>query len=97
MREPLELYGSERATYIHPVIKGWTLRVYREPRKHDDPDKPAIYVGLIHFGDILHCRIAVSSPEGRSEARAELNRRFEEWVYEYVARAPTGDPEPGQP
>ena len=94
----MELYGSDRALYIHPAIKGWILRVSREPRKPDDPpDKPATYVGLIHLGEVLHCRIVVSPPEGRNEARAEINRRFEEWVYEYVARAPSDDTEPGQP
>ena len=94
----MELYGRDSAVYTHPAIKGWTLHVSREPRKHDDPPgKPATYVGLFHFGEVLHCRIVVSSPEGRKEARAEINQRFEEWVYEYVARAPSSDSEPGQP
>jgi|KBSMisStandDraft_5_1062788.scaffolds.fasta_scaffold1825810_1 hypothetical protein len=95
----MELNGSDRALYIHPGIKGWTLRVFRAPRQHDDPpDKPATYVGLIYFGEVFHSRITIlSSSEGRSEARAELNRRFEEWVYEYVARPPSRDTEPGQP
>lgn len=94
----MELYGSGRALYIHTGIKGWTLRVSREPRKHDDPsDKPATFVGLIYFGEVLHGRIVLSFSEGRSEALAELNRRFEEWVYEYVARDHSGDTEPGEP
>ena len=94
----MELYGGDRAVIIHPAIKGWTLRVSREPTKHDDPpDKPPAFVGLIHFGDVFHCRIVAASPEGRTEARAELNRRFEEWVYEFVARDRSGDTEPADP
>ena len=90
----MELYGRGRALYSHPGLKGWTLRVSREPRK----DEVTTYVGLIYFGEVFHSRITIlSSSEGRSEARAELNRRFEEWVYEYVARPPSRDTEPGQP
>ena len=94
----MELFGRGRALYSHPGIKGWTVRVSREPRKHDDPpDKPATYVGLIHFGEVLHGRLVLSSAEGRSEALAELNRRFEEWVYDYVARDHSDGPVQGEP
>ena len=89
----MELYGRGRALYNHPGLKGWTLRVSREPRK----DEVTTYVGLIYFGEVFHCRIVVASPEGRSEALAELNRQFEDWVYEHVTREQSGDTEPGQP
>ncbi|RYH55906.1 MAG: hypothetical protein EON54_12410 [Alcaligenaceae bacterium] len=94
----MEHLDSERALYSHPGIKGWTLHLSREPPKPDDPlDNPITYVGSIHFGEVLHCRLVLSTLEGPSEARAELNRRFEEWVYEYAARKHLSDTERGQP
>lgn len=88
----MEPYGDYGAVCTHSGIKGWTLRISREPRKDD----VITYAGLICFGEIVHCRIVQASPEGRSKTLAEMNRRFEEWVYEYVARGHSGDTGPGE-
>ena len=82
---------------LHPAIKGWTLRVSRETAKHDDPpDKLPTYVGLIYFRQQFHFRIEVSLEDSK-EARAEVERRFEEWVYEFVGRDRSVGDEPPSP
>ena len=94
----MELYGADRAMITHPVIKGWTLRVSREPAMHDDPpDNPPTYVGLIYLDDVFHCRIVVASVKGRQAARAEIYGQFEEWVYRFTVRDRSGDNEPCSP
>jgi len=61
-----------------------------------EKDYVTTYTYLTCFDEVVYYRIVLASPEGRGKTLEEMKRRFEEWVYEYVARGHSGDTGPGE-